>query len=285
VSIDTGNSTVAMAPLSELDQTLGDRLPVAVAADPSGAALVPVVSLAAGAWSPAIVRPSTARPFALLVVEGLLIHDLVIADSTASELLGPGDMASARTAQDVFVPTVSSWTVVHRSRVALLDPRITGTLQGNPVLATRLLARAADQCARLASHRAIVQLPRVEDRLLALFGHLAERWGRVGSSGLIVPLRLTHEMIGRLVGARRPTVSLGLKALSEHGIMERRDNGSWLIAAGALDALASGTTASPIAVRDELVERPGPLTRTRRAGRRRPSAPKSAASCGLGRSG
>jgi CRP/FNR family cyclic AMP-dependent transcriptional regulator len=232
-----------MAPLSEVDPALAEGVPLADAVDATGSAVVPVVSLGIGRWSPALLRPAVGRPFALLVVDGLLIHDLRIADSAASELLGPGDLAGARPVGDVLVPTASSWTVVHPSRIALLDARLTRTIRLAPVLATRLLARAAEQCARLSAHRAIVQLPRVEDRVLALFGHLAERWGRVGSGGLIVPLRLTHEMIGRLVGARRPTVSLGLKALADQGALDRRDDGSWLIATGALDTLVPSTDA------------------------------------------
>jgi CRP-like cAMP-binding protein len=238
VPIDAGNGTVAMAPLAELDLVPTEEGGFAggIAAVPQP--LVPVLSLPPGEWSPSSVRPAASRPFVLLIVEGLLVHDLRLADSAASELLGPGDVASPR-ARDGFVPVATRWTVAEPVRIALLDARLTPALQRTPLLASGLLAQAADQCARMAVHRAIVQLPRVEDRLLALFGHLAERWGRVGAAGLIVPMRLTHEMIGRLVGARRPTVSLGIKGLAEQDSLTRRDDGSWLIAAGALDTLAA----------------------------------------------
>jgi CRP-like cAMP-binding protein len=259
VPIVAGNGSVAMARLTELDPALTDGLGVPGPADAAGSWLVPVVSLTPGPWSPAVVRPAAARAFALLVVEGLVVHDLRVAGSTASALLGPGDLAGTGIAADALVPVVSTWTVVHPSRIALLDARLGRALERTPLLATRLLARAADECARLAAHRAIVQLPRVEDRLLGLFGHLAERWGRVGPSGLIVPLHLTHEMIGRLVGARRPTVSLGLKALAEQGMLERRQDGSWLIAAGALDVLQTADgPVSPVPAGAELVEPAGP---------------------------
>jgi CRP-like cAMP-binding protein len=239
VSTHAGNGTVAMAPLAELDlvPTEDGGFPGGIAAVPQ--ALVPVLSLPPGEWSPSSVRPTASRPFALLVVEGLLVQHLRLAGSTASELLGPGDVASPHAHADGFVPVAKHWTVAQPARIALLDARLTPALERTPMLGSRLLAQAADQCARMAAHRAIVQLPRVEDRLLALFGHLAERWGRVGAAGLIVPVRLTHEMIGRLVGARRPTVSLGIKTLAEQGALTRRDDGSWLIAAGALDTLAA----------------------------------------------
>ena len=59
------------------------------------------------------------------------------------------------------------------------------------------------------------RLTRVERRLKALFWHLAERWGRVSGDGVIVPLALTHRILGQLVGARRPTVSTALSELAE----------------------------------------------------------------------
>jgi CRP/FNR family cyclic AMP-dependent transcriptional regulator len=66
----------------------------------------------------------------------------------------------------------------------------------------------------------------VDRRLLTLFWHLAERWGRVGTDGVVVPLALTHRMLGLLVGARRPTVS---SALRERDELVRGLDGSWLL--------------------------------------------------------
>jgi Crp-like helix-turn-helix domain len=39
-----------------------------------------------------------------------------------------------------------------------------------------------------------------------------------------VPLRLTHETLGSLVSAERPTVSLALKRLSERRVLAREDD-------------------------------------------------------------
>ena len=41
----------------------------------------------------------------------------------------------------------------------------------------------------LAEAKAISQLTGVEDRLIALFAHLAFRWGKVTEEGLVVPSR------------------------------------------------------------------------------------------------
>ena len=81
---------------------------------------------------------------------------------------------------------------------------------------------------------------RVEDRLLALFWHLADRWGRVLPDGVRIELPLTHETIGHLIGARRPTVTLGLSALRGEGLLRRQVDGAWLL---AHDSLLRLTTA------------------------------------------
>jgi hypothetical protein len=59
--------------------------------------------------------------------------------------------------------------------------------------------------------------------------HLAERWGRMGPSGVVVPIELTHGALGRLVGARRPTVTLALGELARDGALVRRNDGSWVL--------------------------------------------------------
>jgi Crp-like helix-turn-helix domain len=81
--------------------------------------------------------------------------------------------------------------------------------------------------------QAISQLNRVEDRLITLFWHLAERWGRVAANGVALPLALPHRVLGELVGARRPTVSTALAELSRRGEVMRRHDGTWLLTGDA----------------------------------------------------
>jgi CRP-like cAMP-binding protein len=76
---------------------------------------------------------------------------------------------------------------------------------------------------------ALSHLNRVDVRLLAFFWHLADRWGRVGPEGVIVPLRLTHRTLAQLVGAQRPSVTTALGALAGEGRVTRRDDGTWLL--------------------------------------------------------
>ncbi|HUE25664.1 MAG TPA: helix-turn-helix domain-containing protein, partial [Solirubrobacteraceae bacterium] len=70
--------------------------------------------------------------------------------------------------------------------------------------------------------------PRVDQRLLAVMWLLAESWGRVTPAGTTLPLSLTHDALGALIGARRPTVTLALRELTERGAVIRQDQG-WLL--------------------------------------------------------
>jgi CRP/FNR family transcriptional regulator, cyclic AMP receptor protein len=77
----------------------------------------------------------------------------------------------------------------------------------------------------------------VETRLLVEFWHLAERWGRVGPTGITITLPLTHEMIGELVGATRPSVTTGLGRLAARGLLVREGADVWHLSHAARDAL------------------------------------------------
>jgi CRP/FNR family cyclic AMP-dependent transcriptional regulator len=159
----------------------------------------------------------------------------------------------------------------------MLDDRLLPILRTWPGIGRVLLDRAARREARLSTHRAIAQLPRVDQRLLAFFAHLAERWGRVASAGVLVPLHLTHETLGRLIGARRPTVSLALKELGSDGMLERRNDGSWLLRYEAFERLGAEAAvpegwqaadaravAAPVAAAaapDDRARRPAGMTR------------------------
>ncbi len=62
-------------------------------------------------------------------------------------------------------------------------------------------------------------------RIALLLWHLAERWGIVELDGILVPLPLTHRLIGQLVGAERPSVSHALGRLTSAGLVTRKASG------------------------------------------------------------
>jgi hypothetical protein len=89
----------------------------------------------------------------------------------------------------------------------------------------------------MALHLAVCHLRRVDTRLLVLLWHLADRWGTVQREGVHVPMRLTHQMLGRLVGAQRPSVTTALKQLSDSGRVIRLEDGTWLLQGRPPDTL------------------------------------------------
>jgi CRP-like cAMP-binding protein len=69
----------------------------------------------------------------------------------------------------------------------------------------------------------------VEERLLLLLWQLTELWGRKTKGGAILPFRLSHQTLADLVGARRPTVTLALRGLTDRGLLERGSRGDWIL--------------------------------------------------------
>lgn len=242
----TASIEVRAGSLLDLDPELAEQLDPAHRPEARARAIVPVADLAAGEWPVADLAQTSAHPFALMVLEGIVLREVVLVGSTASELLGPGDIVGLAGSDDALLPLQPRWSVPDAARIAVLDDRLLPILRGWPRVGRMLLTRTVHREARLATHRAIAQLPRVDLRLLAFFGHLAERWGRVAPAGVIIPLQLTHETLGRLIGARRPTVSLALKDLGTGGLLERRPDGAWLLhyealtQLGAKDAVPAG---------------------------------------------
>jgi hypothetical protein len=71
-----------------------------------------------------------------------------------------------------------------------------------------------------------------------MFWGIADRWGRVTTDGVLVPVRLTHATLAELVGASRPSVSTVLKLLERDGLLARRKEG-WLLHGEAPPALGT----------------------------------------------
>jgi len=170
--------------------------------------------------------------FAALVLNGMFIRSLAVGDRSALTLLGPGDlMTLSGTSRTQLL------SARHEARadaeVALLDDHVLVAARRFPRLMAGLAVRMGEQHDRLSAQLVICQMPRVEDRIVALMWLLAETWGRVTGSGTALPLTLTHDAIGELVGARRPTVTLALAHLGEEGRLIRQDRG-WLLLESAL---------------------------------------------------
>ena len=216
--------------LLQADPDLGRLLSPDRRQEAMGALAVRTHRLTVGEWDVDAFN-GDAHSVGLLLLEGIVSREVVVADNVSTELLGPGDLLRPwqSGADTALLRSDVRWTVLGPSRLALLDRRFAMQVSRYPEISCVLFDRLTERSMRLATNQAISQLTRVDRRLLAVFWHLAERWGRVSSDGVVVPLALSHRILGQLVGARRPTVSSAISELVRREELVRRDDGSWLL--------------------------------------------------------
>ena len=212
--------------LLDADPELARDLDEAAWDDAHRLAVVPQVPLPAGDLK------LQDGPSPLLVIEGAVLRETWVGGHAAAELLGPGDVIHGHGVGESVVVERVDWTVHVAGRAAVLGERMGLITRRWPTIGGRLGDRLAEQHARTATLAAITQLPRVDLRVFGLLWHLAERWGRVTPDGVLLPMRLTHRTLGRLIGAQRPTVTLAVGQLVTSGaIAGPQAGGAWLLRA------------------------------------------------------
>jgi CRP/FNR family transcriptional regulator, cyclic AMP receptor protein len=165
------------------------------------------------------------------VLDGILTRHVALADRVSTQLAGPGDVLDLWPPPDELLPCEVRWSAHQPVVLAVLDRRFAAAAQRWPALALRVQERLTERADRLASHAAALVLTTVELRILAVLWQLAERFGRVTSEGVTVGVTLTHRLIGELVGAQRPSVTLALNRLLDDGSITRTPDGLLLMPA------------------------------------------------------
>jgi hypothetical protein len=244
--------------LLEADPDLGALLSPQRRGDAERELVVRTHRLGVGPWDVARLTAASADHVGLLILDGVLSRELVVADHVSAELLGPGDLIRPWQggSRASLLPVDALWSVLSTMTVAVLDRRFAAEAARYPEITAVLFDRLSERSVRLATTQAISQLTRVDRRLKALFWHLAERWGRVSGEGVVVPLALTHRILGQLVGARRPTVSTALSELAERGELVRRADGSWLLRGDPPDATSLARRPTAAELRGQDLVRP-----------------------------
>jgi CRP/FNR family transcriptional regulator, cyclic AMP receptor protein len=95
-----------------------------------------------------------------------------------------------------------------------------------------LVLRCADRAEAVAIQRSITAHVRVDVRVLAYLWHLADRFGVVVPGAVKLDIPLTHAVLARLVGARRPTVTTALQRLLQLGYLRREGRAFVLVGDG-----------------------------------------------------
>jgi hypothetical protein len=214
------------------DPELAEAIPSPLRAQAVGECVVPMRRLARGRWRPEMGGQGWVGPggIGLLVLEGLLIRRVGVDDRFGAELLGEGDLLRPWQGEKPggTLSQTTGWRVLEMTRVAVLDESAARVMAGYPQLIGALVSRTVERSRTMAVNMAIIHQARVNVRLLMLLWHLADRWGRVRSEGVVLPLHLTHSVLADLVAARRPTVTSSLTALARQGLLQPQTQG-WLL--------------------------------------------------------
>jgi hypothetical protein len=170
-------------------------------------------------------------PFGVLLLDGFVVRELSTAGRVSADLVGPEDVAAPRPALGGYrlLPHTAAWTALTSAQMVLLDGGLMERLSEWPEVAMALVERATRPAQRLLMGRAIATLPSVDARLLSSLWAWASDWATVVPAGVMLPVPLSHERLGRLIGAQRQTVTTAIGRLREGGFVDRRSDGAWML--------------------------------------------------------
>ena len=213
----------------EVDHDLAEAVPAPRRGQAIRECLARTVVVPSGPWQGLPDVPGEER-VGLLVLGGLVLRRVGIMNRFGAELLGEGDLLRPwqGEAELAPLPVTTGWRVLAPARMAVLDGAFVSRMAHYPQLFNRLIGRVLERSRSLAVNVAIVHHARVDVRVHMMLWQLAGRWGRVGPDGVILPLRLTHQVLADLVAARRPTVTTALTDLARRGLIEP-GKGGWLL--------------------------------------------------------
>jgi CRP/FNR family transcriptional regulator, cyclic AMP receptor protein len=218
---------IGVVQLLECEPELGDGLSKEAVAAASHALPVPVAILKRGAWNPRS-ELSEVGCLGYLIAKGLLIRRVEVAQGSSVELLGRGDLLRPWQ-EDASSFCAASWEVLEQSTLLALGPGFTRGLTQWPEIAANLAMRGLRRSRALAADAAIASIVGIEERLLIMLWHLAERWGEPSAEGIHLPIRIPHRVLAEMVGARRPSITSALAQLQVAGRLDRGSDGGWIL--------------------------------------------------------
>jgi hypothetical protein len=218
-------------PVLEYDPDLAEDLSGEELALAREKVVADLVRYPTGPWPVAPDDFDQTASFGLLLVDGLLAREVTVAEYTCAELLGPGDVLQPwlRIGPEQSVATEIDWDVVQPVSAAVLDRGFSTVASSWPEIPAAVSRRLMQRTHWLAFHLAVCGLRRVEERLLLVLWHFADRWGAVTPEGIRLDLRLTHDLLAAVTGSRRPSVTNGLRRLTQEGRIRPLRRSRWLL--------------------------------------------------------
>jgi hypothetical protein len=223
----------------DADPDLGDLLDKEQLERARREAITRVRRLSPGTWDAAAALEADTHHRGFLMIDGLIAREVEVLGRRCVELIGHADVLRPWTwdPEGSHVKAEVGWRVLEPTSLAVLDHRLVTRMNPWPKLGEELFNRGTRRAHSLAVALAISHHPRVEDRLVLTLWHLAERWGRVRSDGIAVPLPLSHERLANLVGAHRPTVTTAIGDLVKAGGISRGEDQVWVLHGSPPDEL------------------------------------------------
>jgi CRP/FNR family transcriptional regulator, cyclic AMP receptor protein len=225
-------SSLGIARLLELDPDLGNALSADVFDTVRAQVLVRVATFRTGSWKPRLASRAPPPGLAVLIIDGLLVREIQSAGRASAELLGTGDVIFPWDIDRLGAST-GVWSAIAPGHAVLLDESLFARIAPWPSLTGAIASRSARRGRVLAALALTRRMRRIDERLVFIFALFAERWGRVRPEGIYLPLPVTHEILGRIVGARRQSVTTALGDLRARGLITALTDGRWLLAGPA----------------------------------------------------
>jgi CRP-like cAMP-binding protein len=188
------------------------------------------IRLRTGRWAAVQDAALVEGGIGFVVVAGALLRCVTAGHRTSAELLGPGDLLRPKQDLAAGPPFSTYWRVVEETELAVLDAGFTHRSMGAMALQPALVASIARRTETVARQLVIKQFKAVDQRVVLLLQLLGERWGRVGSEGILLPAFVSHGVISLLLGARRPSVTAAVTRLTRQQALRRRPDGRWVLA-------------------------------------------------------
>lgn len=140
------------------------------------------------------------------------------------EIFGPGDPVGAVAAYEERPFPATAVTMEASSLFSLPRQEFFAVLAVNPLLARGLLVGLTRRMIEL-TRRLSERSSRVEFRVARLFLTLADRVGRPGPGGVVVPVALSRQEIADMVGTTQETAIRIMSRWGKEGLLETTDSG------------------------------------------------------------
>src|SRR5919112_5912992 len=134
--------------LLEADPDLGMTLSPARRAEAERELTVRTYEVPTGPWDVTRLSGTSADHVGLLLLDGVLSRELVVADQVSAELLGPGDLVRPwqGASSAGLLPVQAVWSVLSTVTLAVLDRRFAAEAARYPEITAALFDRLGCRC-------------------------------------------------------------------------------------------------------------------------------------------